>query len=120
MIYSSHALYDDMPGLIGQLPSQIASRLEKIPHKSILAVYLAIDEAAGKNLLERYMAIWRHIEPTIDGHQLRQRGVVPGPAYREILAAIKSAWMDGNVNTQEEEALLLDQLIQGIKNLAEQ
>ena len=49
--------------------------------------------------------------PGLDGHDLRARGLPPGPIYRHILEALRDAWLDGKITTEEEEAAMLDQLI---------
>jgi hypothetical protein len=38
-------------------------------------------------------------------------GLRPSPAYGQILSALRSAWLDGDIQTYEEEQALLNQLI---------
>lgn len=46
----------------------------------------------------------------VGGDDLLRHGIVPGPAYREILARIRDAQLDGEVHTQEEALALADRL----------
>jgi hypothetical protein len=40
----------------------------------------------------------------------------PGPHYKEILTRLRQAWLDGEVNSPEAEAALLDQLASAVLN----
>jgi tRNA nucleotidyltransferase (CCA-adding enzyme) len=58
-----------------------------------------------------YITLWQHTHPTLDGHVLKNRGLPPGPVYREILGALRDAWLDGKITSQNQEKELLDQLL---------
>ena len=62
-------------------------------------------------MLDRYLSEWRYVVPTVDGDTLRALDLPPGPAYRQILWTLKSAWLDGVISTVEEEEALLQNLI---------
>jgi tRNA nucleotidyltransferase (CCA-adding enzyme) len=104
-------LWTDLPSLINKSPSQIVSRLVGIPPTAIYAAYLASDDIKEKSILKNYVTKWKNVSPTIDGHTLRNRGLPPSPDYREILITLRDAWLDGEINTPESEAKLLDELI---------
>jgi len=72
---------------------------------------LAIDDQRLKSTLEKYLTQWRHVSPNIDGHDLHDRGLPPGPVYRRILETLRAAWLDGEVRTPEEEETLIRDLI---------
>jgi tRNA nucleotidyltransferase (CCA-adding enzyme) len=61
--------------------------------------------------VERYLAEWRHIQPTTGGAHLRQRGLPAGPAYARILDRLRAARIDGQVHSDEEEQRLLASLL---------
>ena len=104
-------LRPDLPNLVNVSPSQIVARLENVPPTALYANYLADDDNQEKRILEKYVFTWKHISPTIDGHDLRQQGLPPSPEYRLILNTLRDAWLDGKIATPEEEARLLDELI---------
>jgi tRNA nucleotidyltransferase (CCA-adding enzyme) len=54
---------------------------------------------------------WRAVQPVTTGDDLRARGLPPGPRYREVLARLRNAWLDGEIRSPEEEQVLLDQLL---------
>jgi tRNA nucleotidyltransferase (CCA-adding enzyme) len=111
MIQAARSLMAELPSLSSQLPSQIVSRIEALPLKSIFAVYFATDKPFEKVILEKYIVEWRKIKPRITGSKLRARGIPPGPHYRIILGSLKSAWLDGAINTQKEEEIVLERLL---------
>jgi tRNA nucleotidyltransferase (CCA-adding enzyme) len=76
-------------------------------------LYCAIEEKAQKDVISRYIQVWRNISPTISGHDLRNQGIPPGPVYRNILEALREAWLDGDITTVEQESKMLEQLISG-------
>ena len=50
--------------------------------------------------LDRYMAEWRHVRPTLTGDDLRALGLPPGPVYTRILDTLLSARLDGKVRDE--------------------
>lgn len=101
-------LIAELPSFVAWKPSQWTFYLEELPSISVYAVFLMRKEPA----LRDYLVHWRKIKPTTTGHELKQRGLEPGPRYAEILRHLRAAWLDGDVRTQEEETLFLDKLIQ--------
>jgi tRNA nucleotidyltransferase (CCA-adding enzyme) len=87
-------------------PSQWTFRLDEIPALSVYAVWLVTSQA----VLQDYLITWRQIKPYTTGYTLQQRGLPPGPRYKEILSRLRAAWLDGEVKTEEEELNLLNTL----------
>lgn len=110
-IQAAIGLWNELPRLVGRLPSQITTRLDDAPPLARYAVYQAGPEPVLSDLLLNYARHWQKIKPTIDGHDLRRLGLRPGPHYRTILNTLRSAWLDGTINTVEGEKALLDELL---------
>lgn len=47
----------------------------------------------------RYITQLIHVQIPIDGHHLKRLGYTPGPIYRQILAALTHAILDGNITS---------------------
>lgn len=58
-----------------------------------------------------FLLQYRHIRPNYTGDDLLARGLPPGPRYREILWKLRAAWLDGTVTNNQQEAALLERLI---------
>ncbi len=91
-------------------PSRVADLLEDVPEPALVGAALQSDGLV-RDRLERYLAEWRSVQPETDGSWLRSRGLPPGPRYREILHALRSARLDGRISTSEDEARMLDLLL---------
>ena len=58
-----------------------------------------------------YLSQWRYVRPATTGDTLRALGLPPGPRYKQILDRLKQAWLDEELDTDEDEAQLLDSLL---------
>ena len=104
-------MWENRSQLASARPSEIFEALEDLPLVSIYVNYLACDDRGLKLLLFRYAEQWRHVTPITNGDELRKRGIPPGPIYRELLRDIRSAWLDGQIQSPEDEENLLNQLL---------
>jgi tRNA nucleotidyltransferase (CCA-adding enzyme) len=93
-------------------PSAVVSRLQDTSPLAIVANCLAAEDERLCTVLRMYITRWRGIAPTVTGDDLRRRGLPPGPAYSAILGALRDAWLDGKIETIEQERLLLESLLE--------
>jgi tRNA nucleotidyltransferase (CCA-adding enzyme) len=105
---AASSLFGALPSFTNWQPSQWTFYLDELPALAVYAVYLVTREQA----LREYLVTWQNIKPTINGNDLKERGLEPGPRYAEILRQLRAAWLDGEVKTQEQEKLFLDKLFQ--------
>lgn len=92
-------------------PSQLDRLLRKASDDALVTLWAAASTASTRDHLADYATRLRFVSPTIGGDALKERGLKPGPAYTHILAALRTAWLDGDVTTPAEEAALLDRLL---------
>jgi tRNA nucleotidyltransferase (CCA-adding enzyme) len=111
MLRSTTLLNTNLPALIGLKPSEVAELLDGYSVKALEVVSSATQDEEIKHILMKYLSDWWHIKPKTTGHDLKKRGVPPGPKYTEILRRLRAAWLDGEVKTQEEEKQLLDNIL---------
>ncbi len=107
-------LREDLPALAGKSPSEITDRLEKASLLAVFAVYMQADDRQIKDRIRSYAEEWRHITPETDGHRLRELGLQPGPVYKTILTKLRTAWLNGEVSSVEEERALLNQMLDDV------
>jgi tRNA nucleotidyltransferase (CCA-adding enzyme) len=108
----AHKLTEELGALTGARPSQVTTRLETYAPVALFLVDLMEPEEEARQLLLNYLKIWRFVQPITNGNTLRQMNLTPGPQFRLILAALRAAWLDGEVTTAEEEERLLLELVQ--------
>lgn len=105
-----------LESLSGGKPSDIVSVLETMPALAIYANYLTTDNNKAQKSLKRYSHEWQHVLPRISGHDLQELGLPPGPAYKQIIASLRDAWLDGEIKTTKAEKKLLEKLIRDYKS----
>lgn len=110
-ILSAQELWQKLERLTGAKVSEIVGVLEKTGHLALYANYLASDDEEQRAILKKYVSNWAKVEPNTDGHTLRQRGIPPGPIYRQVLSTLRDAWLDGTIDSPEQEERLLQELI---------
>ncbi len=54
----------------------------------------------------------RHIQPVVDGAYLMSLGLKPSPLFSRLLNAVRDARLDGDVQTAEEEKVLIARLLE--------
>ncbi|MFZ3070107.1 MAG: CBS domain-containing protein [Anaerolineaceae bacterium] len=104
----------NLPQLVDKLPSQIVQRLDLVSPVAITAVYQSTLDESQRNVLQAYMTRYRSAKPITTGDDLRARGLPPSPQYQKILQALRTAWLDGQINSAKEEQSLLDALLKAI------
>lgn len=92
-------------------PSTWVAHLDGQAALTVYVAYLAARRGQRKRMLYRYLAEWRHVRPTMTGHDLHRIGLAPGPEYRRILGRLRDAWLDGLVTSQEEERRFLMKIL---------
>jgi tRNA nucleotidyltransferase (CCA-adding enzyme) len=108
---SASLLTSNQTAVVGLRPSQCVEMLENYSLRALEAVYQVLPEEEIRNKISKYLLEWRYVEPRTTGHDLKKRGIPPGPRYAEILRRLRAAWLDGEVRTAEEELIMLDELI---------
>lgn len=110
LLLAVSGLRADLPSLVGSRPSGWVERLEDVPEFAVLAVYLR-EKGDTKQVLQNYLENWQYIKPVTTGYDLKKLGLPPGPKYQNILRKLRNAWLDGEVETPQEETTLLEQLL---------
>ena len=100
-----------LPDFRDLTPSSAVRTLERIPNLAIYAVYLRTGKTGLKGVLSRYLSSWQHVESTINGADLQEMGLTPGPLFSELLTRLRSARLDGEIDSDQGEQELLERLL---------
>jgi len=111
LIKQSGRLRELLPGLPKLPPSEISDLLSVFSELVIQTVLFSEENAAHQQPLHDYLVHYRHVNAYTSGDDLRKRGIPPSPLYEEILNQLKAAWLDGKVNSYEEEISLLNTIL---------
>jgi tRNA nucleotidyltransferase (CCA-adding enzyme) len=109
-----HLLLPILPDLPGKPPSQVVASLDAVPVEVLFCAGLLSSDPTVHALLFAYQTKWRKVQASIKGDDLRSRGVPPGPHYRRILGTLRDGWLDGKIQSRQEEEQLLEELLRTI------
>ncbi len=110
-LLAASELSAQLDSLVGLPPSGWHERLSDVRPAAAYAVYLSLEPGEARTALERYLSEWRHIRPKTTGHDLQQLGVKPGAEYHRILRELRRAWIDGEIESEQDERDYLQRLL---------
>lgn len=64
-----------------------------------------------KRAISNYITNLRDITISVTGRDLMERGLEPGPVYREIMSAVLQARLNGRLETRGDELKFVDQYL---------
>ena len=93
-------------------PSQVVANLSGFTPLALLAVWLTHPSRSLQDRIRQYVVEWSRVQPAINGHVLRERGLKPGPCYTLILSRLRAARLDGEVADLAGEEQLLQTILE--------
>jgi tRNA nucleotidyltransferase (CCA-adding enzyme) len=91
--------------------SEFFDSVERCPIIAGYALFLLSEPGKFKEKLAQTFTQWLYLIPVTDGNTLNKLGLTPGPRYSEIIHTLRSAWINGEITSPQEEKVVLDQLI---------
>ncbi|GMQ78715.1 MAG: CBS domain-containing protein [Anaerolineae bacterium] len=93
-------------------PSQVYQKLKFYPERVLFtALAMAGQDSNSGRIILGYQREWRHVRTYINGDDLLEMGMEPGPEIGRILNQLLDARLDGVVSDESEEMALLKELI---------
>jgi tRNA nucleotidyltransferase (CCA-adding enzyme) len=83
--------------------SRVYDLLAPLDTEAILLMMAKARQERARKYISLYLTHLRNIRVTLTGDDLRTMGVPPGPRYRQILAGLLDAKLDGAVTSHEDE-----------------
>jgi len=87
--------------------SVLGRRLDPYAVEAVVVALTCATADAERRALLHYVQVVRTVKPALDGMALRALGVVPGPIYREALAALRDFKRDRPGTAAEDERVFL-------------
>ncbi len=111
LIRQTHKLRESLPALVGLKPSQITERISAFNDIAIRTVLLSEEQDQLTKPLTDYLEVYKHVRVHTTGEELSKRGLHPSPLFDQILTKLKTAWLDGEIDTYEAEIELLEKIL---------
>jgi tRNA nucleotidyltransferase (CCA-adding enzyme) len=83
--------------------SRIARLLDPLSSEARVVLLAGLVKGSAWEAVSEYLATSWSVVPLLKGGDLRRLGFQPGPIYRRILSALRSAKLDGRLHTKEDE-----------------
>lgn len=83
-------------------PSEFVAIYEKLGETAWLANWI-MAEPPVRATLEKLATTWRYLKPHLKGNDLIAMGLPVGPAVGELLHELRDAWLDGKLESLEDE-----------------
>jgi tRNA nucleotidyltransferase (CCA-adding enzyme) len=91
-------------------PSELVALLEHRAPIALLTAWLIRDDDTARAQLSSFVTTWQHVKSISNGHTLKQMGLAPSAHYRRILSKLRQGWLDGTLQTAEQEQAMLNEL----------
>jgi len=109
-------IYNNSKGLLKELDKEL-SPVETVEffsgfyNEQLIVLMLKADSKKARVNILNYLEYLQHIEININGNDLLELGMDPGPAMKEILSGVYNARLRGDITTRKEQLNYAEQLI---------
>jgi tRNA nucleotidyltransferase (CCA-adding enzyme) len=97
----------------GLRPSELVKALDRHHPDAIAAHAMATDGVNLSARLSIYLDTYRWVRQSLDGHEVIAIGVPQGPYVGQVLARLRDARLDGELDSREEEVALVRRAVSG-------
>lgn len=84
-------------------PSSVYRHLKRYPAEVVSACFLSNESRIVRSRIEQYRNELQYVRIRLDGNELKDMGMEPGPRMGRLLKALQDAQLDGLAGTREEE-----------------
>lgn len=102
--------------LSGQLdtsdPLKIVQILENLSPEELIFYLTKTEDCAAEKVIKKYIENYAEIEPEINGYDLQELGIKPGPRIRKILNKVYREKLKGNLENRRQELKFVRDLIE--------
>ena len=82
--------------------SAIVRLLDPLDEDVLRIAQVLVNSERARERIAHFRTQWRELKPLLDGKRLQRLGIVPGPIFRQILEAVRSAQLDAEISGSED------------------
>jgi len=91
--------------------SSLHKQLTGLSIEMILYMMVCARSRQVKRAISHYVTKLRHVSISVTGQDLMERGLKPGPVYRDIMQAVLNTKLNGLVQTREDELAFVEKYL---------
>jgi len=91
--------------------SKVYRKLVSLRIELVLFMMAATELTRIKRAISQYITHLRYVRISVTGKDLKDRGLEPGPMYRQILDAVQDEKLNGKLASRKEEMAFVDRMI---------
>ncbi len=96
-------------------PSVVYRLLEPVSYEALLFLRGRYRNKVLRKHIQDFFCRYHDVRVSVTGHDLKELGIKPGPAYQKILNTVLDARIDGVLASKEEEIAFIRRMQQGKK-----
>ncbi|MBW2298349.1 MAG: polya polymerase, partial [Deltaproteobacteria bacterium] len=101
--FTAESILNRMERNLPQNNSLLHKQLAGLSIEMILYMMVCARSRQVKRAISHYVTKLRHVTISVTGKDLMERGLKPGPVYRDIMQAVLNTKLNGSVQTREDE-----------------
>ena len=99
-------------------PAEVYHLLSGLPDETLLIFMAKSKGDTVKRQVSAFLTTYQHVKLNLTGSDLAAMGLKPGPQFKQILAQLLDARLNGDVRTDTEERQFVQQLVHAPKRTA--
>ena len=99
-------------------PAELYHLLSGLPDETLLIFMAKSKGDTVKRQVSAFLTTYQHVKLNLTGSDLAAMGLKPGPQFKQILAQLLDARLNGDVRTDTEERQFVQQLVHAPKRTA--
>ena len=114
ILSAANSLWHNQETFSDYSPGEFTERIEKYPALTLRVLRTLSQNQKFVKKIDLYLNKWKNISIQTSGHDLKEFNIPPGPIYRQILRQLKIAKINGEIEGEASERLMLKKLIEKI------
>jgi len=88
-------------------PSELYARLHPLSIETVLFLVARCPDETMRKWISQYVTRYQYVAVALNGTDLQNLGIPPGPNYKEIFLTLLHAKLDGRITTRDDELALV-------------
>lgn len=92
-------------------PAEVYHLLSGLSDETLLLLMAKSKGDTVKRHVSAFLTTYQHVKPALSGADLKEMGLKPGPEFKQILAQLLDARLNGDLRTEAEERQFVQQMV---------